>query len=260
MTELEDLQRAFQRFLLSGDPAVRDRVVGTEAVDADERLGIYANAYLARLAEALGEDFPALRRLAGEPAFDAIARDYAAAYPSTHASIRWLGARLPQFLAQAPAYRFQPWLADLARFEWTLGLAFDGADADAVDVDAVAAVPAGDWPGLGFVLHPTVRRLTLGHDVAATWKLATEGAEQPGPPLPFAQPQPWLIWRRALTPRHRRCDPDEAAAIDAVAGGARFGAVCEVLCDWVDPQHAPARAAALLKTWVVEGLIAALDA
>ena len=82
-------------------------------------MGIYADAYLARLIEALEEDFPAVSRLLGHRAFHATCRAYLERFPSRSRSLNPLGRRLPEFLSDRPGAR------DLARVEVAMAEVFD---------------------------------------------------------------------------------------------------------------------------------------
>jgi hypothetical protein len=43
--------------------------------------------------------------------------------------------------------------------------------------------------------------------------------------------------------------------LDAMIAGRPFPALCEVLLPHVEEDHAPARAASLLRSWIEEGMI-----
>ena len=95
MPGLRELQEAFRQHLMSGDPAVAAYIAGTKGRSSGERLAVYANAYRARLAEALATDYEALRAVMGEEGFLELCHDYVDAHPSTSCSLRWLGQHLP---------------------------------------------------------------------------------------------------------------------------------------------------------------------
>jgi hypothetical protein len=47
----------------------------------------------------------------------------------------------------------------------------------------------------------------------------------------------------------------EAAVLDAARNGWPFGELCELLCEELGEEQAPAQAAALLRGWIASGLI-----
>ena len=254
MTRLRDIERLFQSHILHGDDGIRTLVVGTEAVDADTRLGIYAGAYRLRLIEALDTDYPGLHTLAGDTAFDALCRAYIDAHPSAFRSLRWFGHRLAEFLRTTAPYAAHPVFAEMAEFEWALSAAFDAADSELCTAADLAAVPADRWPALRFTPHDSLRRLDLRWNVPPVWK-AIDASDAPPALAEGADPVAWLVWRRELVTRYRSLGVDEAWALDALRGGAHFAALCEGLTEWIDAQNVAAHAAALLKRWLEDGLI-----
>ena len=53
-------------------------------------------------------------------------------------------------------------------------------------------------------------------------------------------------------------DVDEAWALDQMRQQASFADICEGLCEWIDAQHAPARAAGHISRWCEDELITAI--
>jgi len=251
MTSLAQLQRGFQNHMFDGNPRFEREIVGCTRVPAAHRLAIYFGAYRARLLEVLGTDFPGLRALAGDERFERLAREYVGVHASSYRNLRWYGGDFPAYLARAARSRPAPVLAEMAAFEWQLGLAFDAANAEPILIDDVAQVPRDEWPRMRFEPHPSVRRLALHFNVPAL-----HAAAQGGKPLPRLKRATtavaWLIWRQDLVSRYRSLARDEAPALDALLRGAGFGAICAQLAGAAEPAL---RAAALLKCWVAEGLL-----
>lgn len=254
---LSALQRQFQQQVLEGGDAEK-LVKGDARADAAVRLGVYAEAYRLRLLEVLGNDYPVLKQLAGEETFEQLGRAYIESHPSLTASVRWFGRFMPEFLSGLPEGSV-PAYAELALFEWKQGETFDAPDADAIGIEAVAAVPPEYWPEMRFVLHPALRRLDLLWNVPALFQ--AHQAEKPLPaPACGEEPRAWLLWRGAeLDIRWRSLAADEAAALDAAAEGRSFGGLCELLCEWVEAEQAAGHAAGLLKRWIVDGLVTELE-
>lgn len=260
MSRLAELQQAFQRCVLDPPtPLAQPWVRAGGCAPPERQLGAYVHAYRARLKEVLELDYPALHQALGDTAFDALAGSYLRACPSRHFSLRAFGAGLAAHLAGQRADREHPWLAELARFEWTLGLTFDAADAQPAHVADMAAVAAADWPALRLDCHPSVQRLQLSWNVPELWGALT--APEPSMPDPIAgEPVSWLIWRQELRTRFRSLQPDEAAALDALGAGADFSGLCLCLARWHEESDVPLRAATLVKQWIAEGLISRIRA
>ena len=163
-------EACFQDSVLTGDTAIDSRIEGDTADFRNTRLGIYRDAYRLRLMEVLGNDYEVLHTYLGDGLFDALARDYIAAHPSTFRNVRWFGGKLAEFLRSTPRYAGNPELAELAQFEWSLGQAFDSPDEDAVRFEEVAAVTPEAWAELRFRPHPALGLLALHTNAVAIWK------------------------------------------------------------------------------------------
>jgi hypothetical protein len=257
VSALAGLQRDLQRHVLSGDAAIVNAVNDTPAVPVATRLNIYSNAYRIRLADALAANMPRLKELLGEEQFGAVAGAYVDAHPSRFASIRWFGDRLARVLAQS--HPSQPWLAELARWEWALAASFDATDASAVGVECLAAIAPGDWAELRLQFHPSVQYLELATNAQALFKALSE-EQQPPQPAVLASPQPWLLWRQDLKTQYRSLDAAESAGLRVTLARGTFGAMCEVLCEWHDADEVPLAAAGMLKRWIVEELLVRVSA
>jgi hypothetical protein len=254
MSSLAHVQGDFQEHVLRAGSAVEAHVFGTARVPLATRLGIYAGAYRSRLADALEANFPALAKLLGEADFQALAAHYVHTHDSPYFSIRCYGDELAQFLASDEEYAAAPVLAELARWEWTMTLVFDAADAAPLTHAALARVSPQQWAQLRFTFHPSVRRLTLAWNAPQIWQALTEDRERPAASV-STTPVAWLLWRHELTSYFRSLSASEAAALDAARKGWPFGEVCELLCAELGETDTAARAAALLRDWVASGLI-----
>jgi hypothetical protein len=254
MSALARVQREFQDYLLRGDPAVEARVVGTARVPVATRLGIYADAYRNRLAEALASNYPVLAKLLGEADFAALAADYIAAHDSPFFSIRYYGGALAEFLATREDYVAAPVLAELAQWEWAMTSAFDAADVPPLGAEDLARIPPAQWAQLRFRWHPSVQRLALWWNVPQLWQALSDDEERPAMTL-AAAPVHWLLWREELTTYFRSLPKTEVGVLDAARSGWPFGELCTLLCEELGESEAPAQAAALLRGWIGSGLL-----
>ncbi|HEX5658224.1 MAG TPA: DNA-binding domain-containing protein [Polyangiales bacterium] len=238
---LAELQRAFWSMAAQraqGRAAAR-YFVGTDALSATDRLGIYADMFLWRQVDSLREDFPKLASLHGD--FYSLAQAYLARHPSRHPSLAQLGAQLPAFLADA-ALRAD--LADLAALEWARAAIFEESDA-----------PVRTQPSLAQPLRfvPALRILDLAHDACALWQ-----ALEDGHPAPAAKraPNTVVVWRKGYEVFHVRLDDAEAAALQRAMSGEAIEAVCEAFSCELDPVGAALRA---IGSWFAEGWIVDTD-
>jgi len=253
---LGDLQRAFQDYLLAASDTFQSAVRDTSKADRITLLDVYRDGYALRLIEALTTDYPGVMAMAGPADFDHMARAYIAAHPSRHPSVRWYGRDLADFLAKTPPYSRTPAAAEMARFEWALGEAFDSPDVTPITADALMALPQEAWETLAFTALPSLRRLTLAFEAPQAWQRREE--VEPGNLEVERAPEPlvWAIWRPDLISNFRSLEADEAAMLDALVEGRPFLELCEAVAPMVGEEQAPARTAGLLRAMVEGGMVA----
>lgn len=258
MSGLPLAESGFQDYVLGTESGFAGEIAGADDAFRRTRLDIYRNAYRLRLLEVLGNDFPVLKSHAGDEWFEAAALRYIEDRPSVFRNVRWFGAGFPGFLHEKAGHAGRPVLAELARFEWMLGLAFDAADQETTGFEEVASVAPEAWPGLRFISHASLQVLELRTNAVAIWK--SIAGDEPGKPAEAAsERQSWAIWRKDLSPYFRSLAADEAWALCAMREGSSFGEICAGLCDWVAEEEAAPRAAQLLRGWVDDGWIAGLN-
>src|SRR3981081_3396810 len=103
-TRLRQLQRDLQSHLLGEATSIAGDIVDAPPLAVADRLGIYRNAYRARLIEALDDTYPVLHAVLGDEVFVALGEEGGRAHPSVHRSIRWYGGELSEFLRRRPPY------------------------------------------------------------------------------------------------------------------------------------------------------------
>lgn len=257
MSDLPILQSRVASAIRHGNDDLTDLLAETANFPRSQRLGIYTDAYLLRLDEALRSNYPKLHLLLGDEDFLTLTRRYLVAHPSQCPSIRPFGDQLAGFLAQAPDYAGLPILSELARFEWALGCAFDAADAPTAGLAELDGLADEDWPDLRPSFQPSLRFLAQEWNTVPVWQ-ALDTAQAPPAPE-HGSKQGWAIWRQDLQPHYRSLAQDEATLLLALLNGQAFGTACEQLTPWHPATNeAPLRAAGLLGTWLNEGWISEL--
>lgn len=254
-TSLREQQQWLAAAIVGGDvvPEFDGLLCKTPQGDAP-RIDIYRNAYRARLAAALKENFSVLHRVLGDDAFRELAEIFIAARPSREPSIRWFGAELPDFLSQHPDLAPHPALGDLSRMEWALSTAFDAADAALLEVSSLLAVTPTDWPTLRFTAHPSLQLVPLSWAVEPLWStLSVDENAATEPPEPLAHHL--LVWRGGAQTHWRSVADIEAKLLAACIAGRPFAELCELAADAVD-ERAATEVAGYLRAWVEAGLLA----
>jgi Putative DNA-binding domain len=228
-------------------------IAGDARLDAVARLDIYANMYFWRLLDILRGDHPALVAAVGDDAFHNLVTDYLLACPSTHPSVRNVGARLAEFLARHPLAVGQQWLVELARLERARIEVFDGRDADPLALDDLRALAAEDFVRLRLPLVPSHLFVDTTHAVEDVWR-AVEHEQLWSPPA--ARAATLLVWRQEVTVYHRALEPLEHQALRRAIDGGTFGVVCDLVAEAMPVEEAGPKAFELLARWVGDGIIA----
>jgi len=254
MRDLRELEERFFRTLQRphGSPADAE-VVGIvesrDPLDSSARIDIYAHMYCSRIIGSLLEDFPAVARVLGADAFDALAHAYLEAHPSTHASLRHAGSHMPAFLAQLPAGRVPPYVPDLARLEWAQLEVFDAADGALLTLADLQAIAPEQWSALPLRLAPAVRVLSVDWPVQAY----VDGAQ--GALLPEPAEATLRVWRKDFGVFVAAPDEIECRGLRVVRAEGSFGALCEELATTLDDQAAAETAAGLMVRWIEDELL-----
>jgi hypothetical protein len=253
MNGLQRIQCGFQDYLLGDGLVAPDfgAVIRRQgALNAQDRLAIYHNAYRVRMREALNEAYERTWTYTGDALFGELADTYLAGHSSTFSNLRWFGDRFADVVRrQLPGHQF---VAELAAFEWALGLAFDAPDATVAGADAFSALAPAAWADLVLTLHPSAQLLRMEFNSVAIWQALGTGE---APPEPAALPcaRVWLVWRKDQQSHFRSLDRFEADALAALADGCTFGEMCAM----AEGPDVALRMAGCLQGWMSQGLLRA---
>src|SRR5689334_19210941 len=151
MPSLHEVQRDLAAALIAHDEAaVLEHIVAPRRLDAAGALGIYRNNVFGNYRKALCDDYPAILAIVGEGFFDAACAAYVRAYPSLSGDLNAFGAAFGAFLEQWPPAGQLPYLPDVARLEWAIQVAFNAAEAPALDLGQLAELAPERIPELNF--------------------------------------------------------------------------------------------------------------
>lgn len=192
--------------------AAPDRALGVRQCAARWHVGLaaYRGNALAHAREALRAQFPTVRAMLGDAAFDAVAARYWHAQPPQQGDLARVGARFAGLLGTLDDLRPWPWLPDCARLDWTLWDVMYDAPAALKEAD-LRRLAGADPARLRLVQAPGTRRVASPWPVVTLWRLHRQ-PEPDAPRLREALRQPgetaW-VWREGL---HGEC-----VTLDAVA-------------------------------------------
>ena len=147
-------------------PSARRRselVKPNDRLTATERLNIYHRQYWYRILDSFNEDFPGLRAVLGERAFERLARAYLSDCPSQSFTLRNLGSRLEAWLGEHSEFAGKnlALALDMVRLEWAHIEAFDNAERKALGPEDLLEL----GPELALALQPYVGLLDLQYPV-----------------------------------------------------------------------------------------------
>jgi hypothetical protein len=255
MSQLAQLQADFQAYLFDDvkGAAFKKCIVNDKKVGVKKRLNIYYDAYRLRIIEAIASSYPNLKALLGDDLFDKTARTYIDQYPSTFRNMRWVGDKLNAHLTKTLPQH--PIAAEMATFEWALGLAFDAEDVSILTLQDLGNIPPENWANLHFQLHPSVQLLTLEWNVLSVWQALN--AQESLPELVKIN-APCLVWRQNMNSYFRSLSGEELNALRQVQCGETFGGLCTHLEITHDDQ-ASLQAAQFLAGWIEAGILKPLS-
>ena len=193
-----------------------------------------SNAYAAVNAT-LAATFPTVAALVGNASLQWLARAYRQAEPPARGDLAWFGEKLPDFIAASTDLAELPWLADVARLDWTLAQAEAAPDAEP-DPASLALLAEVDPAELRLQLAPGSALIDSRWPVVTIWQ--AHQAPDPCPTEAHGTDAIWapvraalaagrsetaLVWRDGWRARVAAPAPAEAALIGALLAGASLG-------------------------------------
>ncbi|WP_428268614.1 DNA-binding domain-containing protein [Haliangium sp.] len=252
--------------------AVEAVILPSHSLDPAARLAIYSNMYMLRLLEVLEGVYPAVARVMGRAAFEAMAKDYLGRHPSRSYTLNDLGHALPHYLAthwpatpepatpglaaHGPAPQ-RALLTDVARLEYATSAAFDVDEGRVCTPAEIAAIPQEQWPEVRFRMHPSVHLLAFEHDAVGVVNAVAEDA-----PLPELTPGPRFaaVWRKDFTVWRKPLHEVAYRLLANLARGLTLGDAMDLAAErWDGPDEVlETRVFQWFSEWLDEGFFAAV--
>lgn len=179
MPSLREIESEMRLALLGGDDGpARTRVRG-DGLEPAARLAIYRHHVVTTLTAALQATFPVVCRLVDERFFAYAADRYIQVEPPSGPCLFEYGAGFADFLAEFPACRSLPYLADVARLEWAMQRALHAPDAIPLPIRAMQGVAPDLAASLTLTIDPSVTLLSSRYPVDRIWR--ANQADEPEP-------------------------------------------------------------------------------
>lgn len=190
----------------------------------EQRLGVYADGYVARLHDALRETYPALAHLAGGRRFAALARRYAVGCRTDSYNLNDCGADLVEFLRADPLAEDYSFAPDLAQLEWRVAQAFHAAEFAPFDPATTAGWSEADWQGAVLRFQPSVALVRSVWPIRSLWQTRATPLREID--IDLADPcESVLVFRSTWDVRVEGVVEGEARAISGLMAGRPLGRV-----------------------------------
>jgi hypothetical protein len=208
---LRDLQAAFAAHIVDADRADLVAVVVGDAIPAAARLDVYRHHVFRSLGTALAATFPTVQALVGADFFGSLARTFIAQSLPTQPVLAEYGAALPAFLDGYEAVRDLPYLADIARLDWALNLAFHASPGGRLTAADLSGISAERLPAMSIALAAGAALINSRYPLDRIWAASQPGAVEGTVDLNSGAAH-LLVLRR----------PDDSAFVALTAGEAAF--------------------------------------
>lgn len=206
-----------------------------------ERLELYHRQYWFRVLDSVAEDFPIIRRMAGERLFWDLMEAYLQACPSGSFTLRHLGRKMPDFVASWEGLdeRRRVWFSAIAALEYAYMEIFEAADWECVAPEKLVTAELALQP------HVKLLALAVPADLSESWQAFTPQEENPV----------WVaVWRGENRGRLQcRLDPIEFELLKRLQRG---GKLESLFAEPTDREPAPEEISTWFANWQLRGWIA----
>jgi hypothetical protein len=228
LRSLRDAQAAFAAHLSGHDQPELVAAIGGDSRTALQRLQLHRHHVSRSVGAALAATFPTVATVVGQEFFGLLARDFMVGTVLEHPVLSRYGGHFPQFVAAKQERHGLPYLADVARLDWALNVAFHARLEPRLSAADLAGWPQDALLSLSARLPTGSSLIESAYPLDLIWQ-----ASQPGGPVDAvdlaAGPVCLAIFRR----------PEDAAFVVLAPGEAAF---IKCLCRG-DPLAAAARCA-----------------
>jgi hypothetical protein len=173
---LRDLQAAFAAHVMGVDRADLVAAVVGDAIPAVARLSVYRHHVLESLGRALAATFPTVEALVGADFFRGVARAFIGQALPAQPVLAEYGADFPGFIADYEPARGLPYLADVARLDWALNLAFHAPLGGRLQAADLSALPAERLPSMSIGLTAGTVLVSSHYPLDRIWEASQPGA------------------------------------------------------------------------------------
>lgn len=215
-------QRALAAAILEPERRAPRFLVAASRSRVRNGLDVYRNNVVAGLLNVLAARFPAVRALAGDDSFFAIARDFLAAHPPRSPVLMGYGEGFPEFIRTPGAAACCHYMADIAALELARGQAYHAADAAPLTSEQWTQISTNALGEQRAVLHPSMSLVSSRFPIVSAWKTFVAGEASESGLAAFGA-EAALIVRPFLDVEVHALPAGGFASLHALAHGATIG-------------------------------------
>ena len=232
LRSLRDIQAAFAVHFSGHDQPDLVAAIGGDSRTALQRLQLHRHHATRSVGAALAATFPTVAAVVGQEFFGLLARDFMVGTALRDPVLSRYGGPFPQFVAAKQDMHGLPYLADVARLDWALNVAFHAGLEPRLSAADLARWPQDSLLSLSARLPTGSSLIESDYPLERIWQ-----ASQPGAPVDrvdlAAGPVCLAIFRRSEDAAFVVLAPGEAAFIkclcrgDPLATAARYASQVE---------------------------------
>lgn len=215
---LRDLQAAFVEQVLAPDSDAAALSIAGDSIPATARLRIHRHHILASLGKVLAATYCTVHALVGEDYFKALSRTFIGRTLPEGPVLAEYGSDFPAFLDNHASKRELPYLADAARLDWGLNVAFHSPLEPSLTRTDLALLTAEDLLQVRATLTAGTILLRSVYPLDQIWAAARSEATEGAIALD-AGPARLLVFRQADGAGFATLGEGEAAFVAALRPG-----------------------------------------
>jgi hypothetical protein len=221
LRSLRDIQAAFAAHLSGHDQPELVAAIGGDAPTALQRLQLHRHHVTRSVGAALAATFPTVAAVVGQEFFALLARGFGVGTALEDPVLSRYGEHFPQFVAAAQAMHGLPYLADVARLDWALNVAFHAGLEPRLSAADLAGRPQDSLLSLSARLPAGSSLIESAYPLDLIWQ-ASQPSSSVGKVDLAAGPTCLVVFRRSEDAAFAVLAPSEAAFIERLRRGDRL--------------------------------------
>lgn len=218
LRSLRDTQAAFAAHLARHGCADLVAAIAGDSRTALQRLQLHRHHVTKSIGAALAATFPTVEAVVGQEFFDLLARDFMAVASLEDPVLSRYGKHFPRFVAEKQEVHGLPYLADVARLDWALNVAFHAPWEPRLSAIDLAAWPQESLPELSLRLPAGSSLIESAWPLDLIWQASQPGTSVDKVDL-AAGPAGLVVFRRREDAAFAVLGPGEAAFVASLSRG-----------------------------------------